>query len=81
MIDVDEINKSPNREYLRQKFNIPQESLIGMYVGLLDSGRGVKELVKTYKNFGNDFHLVFMGYGSFSSELKGGHILCTSLAQ
>jgi glycosyltransferase involved in cell wall biosynthesis len=70
MIDVDEINKSPNREYLRQKFNIPQESLIGIYVGLLDSGRGVKELVKTYKNLGNDFHLVFMGYGSFSSELK-----------
>ena len=70
IFNADEMRGKINEEYLREKFNIPDESLIGIYVGLLDFGRGIQNLIQIYKNLNHNFHIVFLGYGELSSDLK-----------
>ena len=70
IFNADEMWGKINEEYLREKFNIPDESLIGIYVGLLDFGRGIQNLIQIYKNLNHNFHIVFLGYGELSSDLK-----------
>jgi len=57
-------------DYLRNKFSIPIESKIFIYVGILGQGRGIDLLIETFKDSRVSSHVVFLGYGELSEELK-----------
>ncbi len=66
-------NKNDNNknDYLRKKFEIPNESKIFLYLGIIASeGRGGKLYLNTFQKNDIDSHLVFMGYGEYASEVK-----------
>jgi len=59
-----------DKEYLRNKFSIPKESKIFIYIGILGRGRGIELISKVFKEHKLKSSLLFLGYGELSSELK-----------
>lgn len=57
-------------DYLRKKFSIPVESKIFIYVGILGQGRGIDLLIDAFKDAQVSSHVVFLGYGELSEQLK-----------
>ncbi|MNI47772.1 putative glycosyl transferase [compost metagenome] len=57
-------------EYLRDKFSIPAHCKIFIYVGILGHGRGIDLLCEAFKDNEITSHIVFLGYGELSNELK-----------
>jgi glycosyltransferase involved in cell wall biosynthesis len=55
--------------HFRQTFDIPSESLIFVYVGILAKGRGIETLLDVFSESGMAAHLVFMGYGDLDSSI------------
>ena len=58
------------RNYLHEKYKIPSEQLVFIYIGILGEGRGIDLIVDVFKNSNLKSHLVFMGYGKSSDNLK-----------
>ena len=57
--------------YLREKFNIPQNKKIFLYLGIISKlGRSIELYIKAFKSENIDSHLVFIGYGDFVEEIK-----------
>jgi len=56
--------------YLRKKFNIPTSSKIFLYIGILGKGRGIDLMADVFKKNDINSHLVFLGYGEMSDELR-----------
>lgn len=56
--------------YLRRSFSIPAESKVFIYVGILGYGRGIDLLTEAFKDPQVSSHVVFLGYGELSDELK-----------
>ena len=56
--------------YLREKFAIPENNKIFIYVGILWLGRGIDQIVSVFKENYFDASVVFLGYGNLSNELK-----------
>lgn len=59
-----------DEDYLRKKFAIPAESKVFIYVGILGHGRGIDLLTEAFKDPQVSSHVVFLGYGELSEELK-----------
>ena len=59
-----------DKDYLRNKFAIPAESKVFIYVGILGHGRGIDLLTDAFKDPQVSSHVVFLGYGELSEELK-----------
>lgn len=55
--------------YLRDKFSIPKDTLIFIYVGILNKGRGIELLLDVFKNTNHNVAVVFLGYGALFEEL------------
>lgn len=49
---------------LRKEFGIPDGDLLFLYHGLIDEGRSIPLLLRTFKRLPPSRHIVFMGYGS-----------------
>lgn len=56
--------------YLRVKFNIPTDSPIFIYVGILGKGRGLELVAQAFLNSDIKSHVVFLGFGELSSQLE-----------
>lgn len=54
--------------YLRDKFSIPKDSKIFIYIGILGTGRGIDLILESFKNVDNA-HVVFLGYGDYFQKL------------
>ncbi|UUD64067.1 glycosyltransferase [Pseudomonas seleniipraecipitans] len=59
-----------DENYLRKTFSISLESKIFIYVGILGHGRGIDLLIAAFKDSQVTSHIVFLGYGELSGELK-----------
>ena len=59
-----------NKDYFRTKYNIKHSKLVGVYVGIFQSGRGIEKLIRLYEKLNNDFHLIFLGYGTDIETVK-----------
>lgn len=59
-----------DEDYLRKKFAIPADSKVFIYVGILGHGRGIDLLTEAFKDPQVSSHVVFLGYGELSEELK-----------
>lgn len=58
--------------YFREHFNISSDSIIFLYQGGFASGRGIELILETFSNLSNKYHVVFMGYGPFESNILEG---------
>lgn len=56
-------------KYLHKKFNIPNDRLIFIYIGIFGRGRGLDHLIRAFSSEGIKSHIVFLGFGEFSSRL------------
>ena len=56
-------------KYLRQKFNIPNDRLIFIYVGILGAGRGLDLVIEAFLRSDIDSHVVFLGFGDLYDDL------------
>jgi glycosyltransferase involved in cell wall biosynthesis len=57
--------------YLRQKFGIPDDKKIFLYLGIISQkGRGVELYLDVFKKKDINSHIVFMGYGEYTHEIK-----------
>lgn len=59
-----------DKEYLRNKYQIPQESSIFMYVGILGKGRGIEFILEAFTQKDIKSHLVFLGYGEMETDIR-----------
>lgn len=56
-------------KYLHQKFNIPNDRLIFIYVGILGAGRGLDLVIEAFLRSDIDSHVVFLGFGDLYDDL------------
>jgi glycosyltransferase involved in cell wall biosynthesis len=56
--------------YFHEKYQIPPEKLVFLYIGILGKGRGIELIVDVFKKSKFKSHLVFLGYGKLSHDLK-----------
>ena len=56
--------------YLREKYNIPPDRLIFIYVGILGEGRGLELVTQAFVHPEIKSHVVFLGYGELSNHLQ-----------
>jgi glycosyltransferase involved in cell wall biosynthesis len=61
----------PNNEsdYLRNKFDIPENANVYVYVGILGEGRGIEKILAVFTRPGSS-HIVFLGYGPFQEKIR-----------
>jgi glycosyltransferase involved in cell wall biosynthesis len=62
---------SVQSDYLRQTFSIPEDSRIFIYVGILGRGRGLELISEVFAQPGINAHVIFLGFGEMTEELKG----------
>jgi len=56
--------------YLREKFSIPLEHKIFIYVGILGPGRGLEMITEAFTHPEVTSHVIFLGYGEYAEDLK-----------
>jgi glycosyltransferase involved in cell wall biosynthesis len=56
--------------YFHEKYQIPPEKFVFLYIGGLVEGRGIDLMVDVFKKSNFKSHLVFLGYGKLSHDLK-----------
>lgn len=66
-----EIQENQKSNYLREKFQIPSNEKIFLYLGIItQKGRGVELYLDAFQKKDINSHLVFIGYGEFVEEIK-----------
>ncbi len=63
-------NVTGGDNYLRDKFSIPHDRKIYIYVGILGEGRGLDLITQAFIDENVSSHVVFLGYGELSEHLK-----------
>jgi glycosyltransferase involved in cell wall biosynthesis len=58
-----------SKEYFRSKYSIPHASLVFIYVGLMDKGRGIDWILKVFSRKDCLHHVVFMGFGALAEKV------------
>lgn len=75
IVTIRNIPKKKNKTYtlarpLRKEFNIPTESIVYTYSGLIDEVRGIDILLEVFKKSDLKHHIIFMGYGDATPKVK-----------
>lgn len=55
--------------YFRKKFSIPSSSKIFLYLGNLERGRGIHNILEVFSTINQDYVVVLMGTGSLENEV------------
>jgi len=61
---------SAKTHYFHQRYEIPSDRLIFIYVGLLVKGRGIESIISAFRDYEINSHVVFVGYGDLSEEIN-----------
>lgn len=56
--------------YFHKLYNIPINSLVFVYLGILDKGRGIDFIIDAFSNSAVKSHVVFVGYGAYDKKIK-----------
>lgn len=59
-----------NHDYLRKLYNIPDESKIFIYIGILGNGRGIDLILNAFSKKSVKSHVVFLGYGELYNKIN-----------
>ena len=62
-------NEDVGGNYLRNFFKIPDSSQIFIYVGILNHGRGIEQIIESFVA-DKKAHVVFLGYGSYAKKIN-----------
>jgi glycosyltransferase involved in cell wall biosynthesis len=61
---------NPKKNLFREKFNIRSDQRIFLYQGALTTGRGINQILETFKTLESDQYVViFMGYGVYKNKI------------
>lgn len=55
--------------YFRDRFDIPAESKVFLYIGIVGPGRGIELLLEVFARPDVNAHVVFLGYGSLIDDV------------
>jgi glycosyltransferase involved in cell wall biosynthesis len=61
---------STQGRYFHQKYGIPEDSLVIVYLGLFVPGRGVEKLLTVFTSQGVSAHIVFIGRGHLREAIE-----------
>ncbi len=61
---------SMHERYFHQKYGIPEDRVVFVYLGLLVPGRGVEKLLKVFAAQGVSAHIVFVGRGRLRESIE-----------
>jgi len=56
--------------YFNQLYDIPQDCLVFIYIGLLAPGRGIETTLNAFRSNMIKSHLIFVGYGKLHDEIR-----------
>lgn len=56
-------------QYLRDRYLIPTEKLIYVYVGILGPGRGIENIINAFSMPSVEAHIVFLGFGEYENMI------------
>ena len=56
--------------YFHNKYNIPFEKLVFVYLGYLGKGRSIETIIDVFTNSSVDSHIIFVGYGELEYEIS-----------
>ena len=56
--------------YFNRKFNIPSDSVVFVYLGILGSGRGIDTIVSAFADTDDPTHVVFVGFGPMARMIQ-----------
>ena len=59
-----------NKNYLHERFGIPREYLVFIYIGILGKGRGLDLIIEVFSDPDIKSHVVFLGFGEYSDRLE-----------
>lgn len=59
-----------NYHYLHNRFNIPHDRKIFIYIGIFGAGRGLDFIVEAFTRSDVKSHVVFLGYGQWSERIQ-----------
>lgn len=65
-----ENNSEYDSHYFRNKFHIPINTKIFLYIGILGPGRGIDLMINAFVKSDVNSHLVFLGFGKMQDELR-----------
>jgi len=61
--------QTTEKDYFRNRFDIPETSKIFIYVGILAAGRGLEYILEAFSSSSCKSHVVFLGYGDLSEQV------------
>lgn len=70
---------SPPYYKIRDIFNIPKKSILFLYHGLLDEGRGIEIICKCFQDSKRGFHILFCGFGDLAETIKEYQAKCPAI--
>jgi len=56
--------------YFHERFVIPKDSKVFIYLGILGKGRGIELILDAFSNDSISSHVIFMGYGDLSDLIE-----------
>jgi glycosyltransferase involved in cell wall biosynthesis len=59
----------PKGRYFHERFAIPEDSKVFIYLGILADGRGIELILDAFSNGSISSHVIFMGYGDLSDMI------------
>lgn len=70
--NIDYLNAQDEYEvnYFQTLYNIPNDCLVFIYVGLLVDGRGIETVLSAFRSDKITSHLVFVGYGKMWDDIE-----------
>ena len=68
-LNTDRIDTISNN-YLRDKFNIPKNCKVFIYIGIIGRGRGIDLYLKVFQSLDINSHIVFIGYGEYVTKVQ-----------
>ncbi len=70
IINAPKFIRPKKTNYLKETLNIPSTTPLFIYVGLISEGRGILEMIETFKVTKKDIALVFLGFGPGVDTVK-----------
>ena len=56
--------------YIRNKYDIPKDERVCIYIGYLSKGRGIELILDVFQNYLSNYHLVFLGTGDLRQKIE-----------
>lgn len=69
--DSSDLNSGNTKKfYFHEKYNIPKDEKVFVYLGLFGPGRGIESLLEVFSSHKISSHIIFIGHGSLSETIE-----------